>query len=183
MPIQWVSESIGKSDKGKRGLVFRKNLALDTATMSTAVAPVSSSLHRDFALMVARIATGGAILGLHAWAQAQAAWARIFHQVAWPLAEKAGEHGIKWPVPVCTTLVVIAVMGASGLILGFLTRLWAVMLLGLVIFLGWNIGSIWYRELLGAYGVIFLMVFLIGPGLISLDSLFFVLKKQNRMTR
>ena len=139
----------------------------------TASEAPAGSILRDFAQLLARFLVGGSVLYFHAWAELIAGYQHFFGSRApWPLVEQIKAAGLPLPVALAVVFSVAAASGAAALIFGLLARLGALILLGLaVVLLLFGQGAM-LRELAIAYGAACVVIFLAGPGRISLDALF-----------
>ena len=139
----------------------------------TASEAPAGSILRDLAQLLARILVGGSVLYFHAWAELIAGYHHFFgSRAAWPLIDQLKAAGLPLAGVLAVVFPVAAASGAAALIFGLLARLGALILLGLaVVLLLFGHGPV-LRELAIAYGAACVVIFLAGPGRISLDALF-----------
>ena len=139
-------------------------------------APVGSIL-RDLAQLLARLLVGGSVLYFHAWAEILTGYQHFFGSRApWPLVDQIKAGGLPLPVALAVTFSVAAASGAAALIFGLLARLGALILLSLAVVLLLFGQGLMLKELSIAYGAACVVIFLAGPGRISLDALFVAAK-------
>lgn len=135
-------------------------------------APAQSLIIRDAGLLILRWCAGLALLFFHAWDEVILGWRHVWHKTAWPYAAEIAERGFPLPEAVACTSAVIAIMGSAFLISGLLCRVSALVLLVcslVALFLYGSVPDLAEKLLL--YAGVYLVLFLCGPGRLSVDAL------------
>jgi uncharacterized membrane protein YphA (DoxX/SURF4 family) len=140
---------------------------------------LSSSSARNSTPVVAsiplRIGAGLTLLYLHSWTQARAAFFAIWKQQPWDAIEHLGKLGLPFPKVMAITTAILGALVATGWILGFLTRIFSLIMMPLAL------GALWVAnrssqsgdaEISLLYFLIALTLLISGPGWLSLDTLF-----------
>lgn len=84
-------------------------------------------------LLLFRAGCAGSLLYFHGWANALGAWNHFWKSDPWPLVDRLQAAGYPIPVAFATAAAVILLVAPISIILGFLTRLSALLVLAVVI--------------------------------------------------
>lgn len=139
-----------------------------------------SSLFKTISVL--RIGAGVMLMTRHGWTAATGAYQLIWKEQNWDWVKSFHEAGLPYPAILAPTVALIVASVALSWITGFLTRLFAVLfmpiLVGFLIFSP-QVGSI-YTEAAWLYLLICFTLLLFGSGAISLDKLFNIGERWSR---
>jgi uncharacterized membrane protein YphA (DoxX/SURF4 family) len=122
-----------------------------------------------------RLGTALVLLSQHAWSMVPLAFQALWNGKAWDLIDLITRSGLPFPKFLALTTAAIAALVSAGWLLGFLTRVCAVMLLPVALgaLLVCNrTGNPAGSEIALLYFFIAATIAYSGPGPISLDALF-----------
>lgn len=134
-------------------------------------APTLASL----SLLLFRIGCGSALLYFHGWDSAVAAWNRIWKAQPWPLIEHLESINYPFPLVLSVAAAIVCVIAPLSVILGFLTRLSALLIVAVILFVlpvSLGGGAPLAQELSLFYLLAFFLLVLQGGGSFGLDSVF-----------
>jgi uncharacterized membrane protein YphA (DoxX/SURF4 family) len=133
-------------------------------------------------ISVLRIGAGVMLMTRHGWTAATGAHQLIWKEQSWDWVKSFLDVGIPYPAVVAPTVALTVAVVALSWITGFLTRLFAVIfmpvLVGFLIFAP-QAGSI-YTEAAWLYLFVSFTLLLFGSGAISLDKLFNIGERWSR---
>ena len=133
-------------------------------------------------ISVLRIGAGVMLMTRHGWTAAIGAYQLIWKEQNWDWVKSFHEAGLPYPAILAPTVALIVASVALSWITGFLTRLFSVffmpILVGFLIFSP-QAGSI-YTEAAWLYLLICFTLLLFGSGAISLDKLFNIGERWSR---
>ena len=129
---------------------------------------------RDLCPLALRFVAGLTMIYFQAWHQSIRAWAFVWDKKSWSLVDQIEELGLGLSGYIATTLVVLCAVLSLGVITGIYTRICALLLLVMMVFLlivpVELSGNLNVQTLLLYAGISFTLV-LSGGGRISLDYL------------
>lgn len=131
-----------------------------------------SSLFKSIAIL--RIGAGAMLMTRHGWEAAVGAYQFLWKEQPWDWVKTFSDAGLPYPQLVAPAVAIVVAVVAFTWITGFLTRLFAIVFMPVVIgflFLAPKAGSI-YTEAAWLYLIIAFTLLLFGSGAISLDQLF-----------
>ncbi|MCB1235281.1 MAG: DoxX family protein [Verrucomicrobiae bacterium] len=157
-----------------------------STSSSSADAPRAGLGLADFTLGWLRLAAAVPMFYYQSWSQAQKAWRFVWSQEAWPLAEKVTEMGLPQPPVFAVTLIFLLTVCPFGLLIGFLTRVNAVITcvaLGFVFMTGLIVSPWLNAQTLLLYMGVAVALAIGGPGLFSMDALFAWARRRRKMKK
>ncbi|MCX6855331.1 MAG: DoxX family membrane protein [Verrucomicrobia bacterium] len=125
-------------------------------------------------ISVLRIGAGVMLMTRHGWTAAVGAYQLLWKEQSWDWVKNFNDAGIPYPQFVAPAVALVVAVVALSWITGFLTRLFAVVLMPVLIgflILSPQTGSI-YTEAAWLYLFVSFTLLLFGSGAISLDKLF-----------
>ena len=136
--------------------------------------------------MPLRIASAGVLLYLHTWQQAQSGWFYLWHQKPWDLPLLVAKVQFPYPDALAIAAALIAFTVTVSWLLGFLTRLFSVLFIPVL--LGVLLGANRLEEYAAAeaamlYVFISLTLVISGSGWFSVDKLFVMNRNPRRSPR
>lgn len=129
------------------------------------------ALARNFGLLLLRLTAGGSLLFWYGGREGLAAWSHIWHKTPWGLPGQLTTLGFPLALPVGFTLVILTLLGAFFMVIGFLTRLSSVAmgLIALVTAFLFTAYPDIEEEALLYTGLCF-AICLCGPGMFAMDQ-------------
>jgi uncharacterized membrane protein YphA (DoxX/SURF4 family) len=101
---------------------------------NSALAPEEGVTLQDFWLLTLRLLSSFVLVYFQGWQQIVEAWHYVWDKAEWPLVEQMAESGIPMANVVAPVFAALWVIVASGLLIGFLTRIVAAIGLMLCLF-------------------------------------------------
>jgi uncharacterized membrane protein YphA (DoxX/SURF4 family) len=137
------------------------------------IGAIADSLLKDLALALARFLVGGSVIYFHAWGELVGGFNHFFGpKTPWAMPDLLESAGLPYAYVFASLFSVVACAAAWALIIGLLSRLAALVLLGITGLLFFVAQSDLLRELAVIYSSAFIVLFLAGPGRLAADSLF-----------
>ena len=133
-----------------------------------------SSLFKTIAIL--RIGTGVMLMTRHGWSAAVGACQFLWKEQSWDWVKTFSDAGLPQPTLLAPAVAIVVAVVALAWITGFLTRLFAIVFMPVLIsflVLAPKAGSI-YIEAAWLYLLITFTLLLFGSGAISLDKLFHI---------
>jgi uncharacterized membrane protein YphA (DoxX/SURF4 family) len=141
--------------------------------MASNIGEVADSLLKDLALALARILIGGSVIYFHGWGEVVGGFNHFFGPKApWALPGLLESAGLPYGLAFAVLFSVLAGAAAWALIIGLLSRVAALVLLGITGVLFFVAQNDLLRELAVVYSSAFIVLFLAGPGRLAVDALF-----------
>ncbi len=144
-------------------------------TKSTDHSSGSKIAASDLWVFLLRFFIGYPMIHYQAWRHAKLGWAYMWEKKDWSVFDQMTAHGYSSPGPMAVTLVFFLLISSFGILIGFLTRLNAIILLiclGIVLIapIELNQGSLTPQTLLIYIGLCLTLI-ISGSGFFSLDML------------
>jgi len=122
-------------------------------------------------IVILRIGAGALLLTQHGWVAAHEAYTFLWEEKPWIWVKSFADVGLPYPTLLAPTVAIIVAAVAASWCVGFLTRLFAVLFLPVVIGVLLK-GGAEYTEVAWLYLMISVTLLLYGSGAVSIDGLF-----------
>ena len=141
--------------------------------------PAPSTLGWDFSLLLIRVVTALTLIFFHAYSELIDAWRGVWYEDKWPLLDTVAALGLPAPVAVAATAAIALALACTGLILGLVTRISALVIGVLAagsLFIAMGSAEAFGAETSVLYLLLAAVLFLRGSGMFGIDA-FFARKK------
>jgi uncharacterized membrane protein YphA (DoxX/SURF4 family) len=122
-------------------------------------------------IFILRIGAGVLLLTRHGWEAAKGAYEFLWKEQAWDWVTLFNDAGLPMPTLLAPTVAIIVAAVATSWCIGFLTRLFAVILMPVALGVIMKAGPT-YTEIGWLYFLIAFTLLLFGSGAVSIDKLF-----------